>query len=301
MSATPVEILLVQRHPYILKFMREKMGIITISRTHGSGGTTFARELAKNLGYSYIDRTLINEECLESDRHVGSFGIDEGTAPGLHGTTQELMADANFYKVSFMANILDHALRENAVMAGMGAGIILAGIGNAINIRVVRLMEERVRAIARVKGIPYDDAFDLVERMDEGKRDFIARYFSADPGDPSYYHAVVNSSYISLEEAVAILAEYARKHFTPACAKEAEAVLGDRLLEKRAEILLFHLGMGHCFGKVAFQAGADGTLSVSGVVRNEAEKDRLLRALAKDTRIREIRDDLETGVLETVS
>ena len=102
------------------------MGIITISRTHGSGGTTFARELAKELGYSYIDRTLINDECLESDRHTCSFGIDEGTAPGLHGTTQELMADSNFYKVCFIANILDHALRDNAVMTGMGAGIILA-------------------------------------------------------------------------------------------------------------------------------------------------------------------------------
>ncbi len=277
------------------------MGIITISRTHGSGGTTFARELAKQLGYSYIDRALINDECLESNRHTCSFGIDEGTAPGLHVTTQELMADANFYKVSFIANILDHALRDDVVMAGMGAGIILAGISNAINIRVVRLMEERVRAIARVKSIPYDDAFDLVERMDEGKRDFIGRYFDADPGDPSYYHAVVNSSYVSLKEAVGILAEYARRHFTDACAREAEEVLGDRLLERRAEILLFQLGMGHCFRKVIFQAGAEGTLSVAGVVRNEAEKDRLLRALAKDTRIRGIRDSLETGVFEAVS
>ncbi|OPY02251.1 MAG: cytidylate kinase [Syntrophorhabdus sp. PtaB.Bin047] len=277
------------------------MGIITISRTHGSGGTTFARELAKQLGYSYIDRALINDECLESNRHTCSFGIDEGTAPGLHVTTQELMADANFYKVSFIANILDHALRDDVVMAGMGAGIILAGISNAINIRVVRLMEERVRAIARVKSIPYDDAFDLVERMDEGKRDFIGRYFDADPGDPSYYHAVVNSSYVSLKEAVGILAEYARRHFTDACAREAEEVLGDRLLERRAEILLFQLGMGHCFRKVIFQAGAEGTLSVAGVVRNEAEKDRLLGALAKDTRIRGIRDSLETGVFEAVS
>jgi hypothetical protein len=98
------------------------------------------------------------------------------------------MADANFYKVSFIANILDHALRDNTVMAGMGAGIILTGIGNAINIRVVRLMEERIRAIARVKSIPYDDAFDLSKGWTRAS-DFIARYFDNDPGDPSYYHA----------------------------------------------------------------------------------------------------------------
>lgn len=276
------------------------MSVITISRTHGSGGTTFARELARELGYSYIDRTVINDECLENDRHTCCFGIDEVTAPGFHLTKQELMADTNFYRVSFIANMLEHALRDNAVMAGMGAGILLAGIGNTINIRVVRLMEERVRAIARAKNIPYDDAFDLVERMDEGKRGFVARYFDADPGDPSYYHAVVNSSYVSLEEAVGILATYARRHFAPVPAKEAEEVLTGRLLERRAEILLFYLGMGHCFGKISFQARPEGALSVSGTARNEAEKDRLLQALTRNTRIREITDSLETGVFEPV-
>lgn len=276
------------------------MGIITISRTHGSGGTTFARELAKHLGYSYIDRTFINNECTESDRHVRSFGINDETAPGLHGAAQKFMTDAHFYKVSFMAGILDHSLQDNAVLAGMGAGIILAGIGNTINLRVVRLMEERVRAIAQVKGIPYDDAFDLVEKMDEGKREFVARYFGADAGDPCIYHAVVNSSHISLEEAVVILATYASRIFTPTHTKETETVLKNRLLEKRAEILLFHLGMGHCFGRVAFQADADGSLSVTGVVRNEAEKDRLLQVLNNNAEIREIKDALETGVFEPV-
>jgi len=275
------------------------MGIITISRTHGSGGTTFAREVAKHLGYSYIDRTFINNECRESDRHIRSFGIDGHTAPGLHDVTRELMTDANFYKASFVANILDHSLQDNAVMTGMGAGIILAGMGNTINLRIVRLMEERIRAIAQVKSIPYDDAFDLVEKMDEGKREFITRYFDADVGDPSLYHAVVNSSYASLEEAVGILAENAQRHFTPIHAEETERVLKGRLLEKRAEMLLFHLGMGHCSGKVLFRAGAEDSLSVAGVVRNEAEKNRLLQALAKNTQIRDITDTLETGVFES--
>jgi hypothetical protein len=71
-----------------------------------------------------------------------------------------------------------------------------------------------------------------------------------------------------------------------------------RLLEKRAEMLLFHLGMGHCYGKVIFQAASDGSLSVSGIVRNEAEKGRLLQVLSRNSHITGIKENLETGVFE---
>ena len=74
------------------------MGIITVSRTHGSGGTTFARELAKRLDYLFINRTLISNDCRENNTHVCAFGIDNETTPGFHGATQELMTDVNFYK-----------------------------------------------------------------------------------------------------------------------------------------------------------------------------------------------------------
>lgn len=276
------------------------MGIITVSRTHGSGGTTFARQLAKRLDYLFINRTLISNDCRENSTHVCAFGIDDETTPGFHGATQELMTDVNFYKVSFIANILERALKNNAVLAGMGAAIVLGGIANTINIRVVRIMAERVKAIARVKNIPYDDAFDLVEKMDEGKQEFIARYFDADASDPSLYHAVINSSHVALEDAVDITASYASKHFASLHTKETETILRNRLLEKRAEILLFHLGMGHSYGKVAFHA-SDASLAVTGILRNEAEKNRLLETLKKNEEIGRIEETLETGVFAPVA
>ncbi len=273
------------------------MGIITVSRTHGSGGTTFARELAKRLDYSFVNRTFINNDCLESNDHVCMFGIsDEGPYPGSRENIQDLMADVNFYKVSMIANILDHALKNNIVFPGMGAGIVLSGISNALNIRVVRLLEERVRAIAQVKNIPYDDAFDLVEKMDEGKKDYIARYFDVDVNDPALYHLMINSSYIPLDDAIDIAANYVYKHFTPSHTKETETILKNRLLEKRAEILLFRLGMMHSYGKIAFRAAGDGILTVTGVLRNEAEKDLLLQTLGINKDIKKIEENVDTGV-----
>ncbi|MHB8109549.1 MAG: cytidylate kinase-like family protein [Syntrophorhabdaceae bacterium] len=265
------------------------MGIITVSRLHGSGGTLFARQIAKRLDYTFVNRTIINNDSRDNE---GMFGIH--TKPGMHDM---LMSEPNFYKVSLIESILDRALKNNVVLAGMGAGIVLADMPNTINIRIVRLLAERVREISRAKNIGYDDAFDLVEKMDDGKRNFILNYFDADVADPSNYHAVINSSFVSLDDAVDIAASYAYNHLTPSHAPGTEVILKNRLLEKRAEMLLFHLEMGHCYDKVIFEASAGGILKVAGIVRNEAEKERLIRALKENNDIGHIEDFLETGII----
>ncbi len=127
------------------------MGIISVSRLHGSGGTVFARELAKRLDYSFVNRTFINKECRESDEHISVFGIGGDATPGLYEKMQELMVNPDYHKVSLVACILDRALENNVVFTGMGTGIVLAGMANTINIRMVRRMDERVSEIARVK------------------------------------------------------------------------------------------------------------------------------------------------------
>jgi cytidylate kinase len=273
------------------------MGIITVSRLHGSGGTYFARELAKRLDYAFVDRTSINTECRESDKHVSVFGIGGDIMPGVYEKMQELMVNPDYHKISLVACILDRARENNVVFTGMGCGVVLAGMENTINMRIVRRLEERVSEIARVKNIGYDDAFDLVERMDEGKREFITRYYGVDVGDPSLYHAVINASHIPLEDAIDIIVGYSSKHLTASHTGDAQTALKGSLLEKRAELLLFHIGMAHCYGKLAFKTEKDG-LTVTGTVRSEAEKDRLLTTLRHNTEIKRIYDEIESGILE---
>ncbi len=275
------------------------MGIITVSRMHGSGGTAFARQLAKRLGYSFVDRTRVNRECREDDTQVSSFGLGGDANPGLYEKMQELMVDPDYHKVSLIACVLHRALENNVIFTGMGTGVILSGMPNAINIRIVRRLEERVSEIARVKSIGYDDAFDLVEKMDEGKHEFVMRYFGADVSDPAIYHAVINSSHVSLDDAIDISVNYVNKHLAPSHTKEMEAAMRMSLLEKRAELVLFHIGMAHCYGRLAFKV-VEGILRITGTVRSDAEKNRLLQTLRQNNEILRIDDEMQTGVFEGV-
>jgi cytidylate kinase len=273
------------------------MGIITISRTHGSGGTNFAEALSKRLDYKFVNRTFINNDCQISQDHVCVFGLDDDDSPSFLERIQELKSNRNFFKVSLMANIYGYALENNAVFVGMGAGIMLSGIKNLLNIRVVRLLSERVKAISQVKNISYEDAFDLVDKMDEGKKDFISHYFDMDVNDPTLYHLIINSSYIGLDDGLDMVSEYVKKHLTPGHTTETEQFLKNRLLEKRAEILLFRLGMVGSYGKIHFEAADDGVLRANGVVGSEHGKKTLFESLSKNKEIKNIEDHLKVGIL----
>jgi cytidylate kinase len=273
------------------------MGIITVSRTHGSGGTSFAEALAKRLNYKFVNRTFINNDYQVNQNHVRVFGLDDDDSPSFLERIQELKSNRNFFKVSLMANIYDYALENNAVFVGMGASIILSGINSLVNIRVVRLLSERVKAIAQAKNIPYDDAFDLVDKMDEGKKDFISHYFDVDVNDPTLYHLIMNSSYIGLDDGLDMVSEYVKKHLTPADTAKTEQFLKNRLLEKRAEILLFRLEMVGSYGKINFEAANNGVLTVKGVIGGEHEKKTLFESLIKNKEINKIEDHLKVGIL----
>ncbi len=271
------------------------MGIITVSRTHGSGGTEFARALAKRLDYTFATRTVINNNHDLGKIHAAIFGFGDEEPVSFLDQLQELMSNRNFYKVSLVASIYEYAIRDNVVFTGMGAAIVLAGIGNLLNIRIVRLLAERVKAIAQLKNIPYDDAFDLVEEMDQGKKKFISHYFDTDITDPTLYSLTLNSSLVSLTDGIEIAAGYAKRLFSVGPKPETEQLLKKKLLEKRAEMLLFRLGMAHSYGKVQFEATDEGLLILRGTVIKKDERDRLIDGLGRNKAIRQIDDQLEIG------
>lgn len=276
------------------------MGLITISRTHGSGGTEFAETVAKRLDYTFVNRTFFINSDETDKNHVRIFGIGGDDSPSFLERIQELNSNRNYFKVSLMANIYEYALKNNVVFVGMGAGIILSEIDNILNIRVVRLLGERVKAVAKLKNLSYDDAFELVEEMDAGKKDFISHYFDVDIDDPTLYHFVGNSSYVNLDDGIGMVADYAHKYLTASHTVKTEQFLRNRLLEKRAEILLFCLGMVTSYGKIHFEAGDNGVLTVKGVIGGEQEKKKLLESLSKNEEINKIEDHLKVGILSNL-
>jgi cytidylate kinase len=274
------------------------MGIITVSRMYGSGGTVLAQEIAKRMGYTYVaDRSFINRICEVRWTQASEADLEDELAPTLYERIEELMSNRSLYRVNLMLNVYEQALRDNVVFVGLGTHIILEGIPNVINIQAVQRLSERVRAVANTKNISLDNALALINKMESQRKKFINHYFEKNLTDPTLYHLILNASYVTLEDAVDIVSGYAKKYCSPEGTAEAGRILRNRLLEKRAEMLLFRLNMVHNFGKIVFEAKEEGVLLVKGIVGGEGEKTKLLEALEQLEDVKKIEDHLKKGIL----
>jgi hypothetical protein len=83
----------------------------------------------------------------------------------------------------------------------------------------------------------------------------------------------------------------------PRSSEAVQRTLTNKLLEKRAELLLFKLDMVHDFGRVIFEARDEGVLIAKGVIGGEEKKKTLLRALEKMNDVQKIEDHVKVGIL----
>lgn len=271
------------------------MPIITVSRMYGAGGTTFAKELAKVVGYKYIDKQFVDDYCKKSNEKICTFGLDDEEAPDFIERLTELFSNKSFFKLSLMATVYKLALEDNLVICGRGASFILQGLKNIINLQISALFSDRVKSVAKIKNISIDEARELVENRDKERKEFIEYYYEKNVFDPLNYHLVINTSFVNLNEALDITKILLSK-FKDSETFEDKKWLKNRLSEVRANILLFRLNLVHGFGKINFDADGD-TIRVSGVIGSEKDKKRLLENLTKIEDIKNIEDHLKIGIL----
>jgi len=270
--------------------------VIAVSRSYGSGGSEFARQLADTLGYRYADGTSIKE----IEQHVENCSpllasIEDEVDPGFLGKLGELMTNRTFYKTALSLCLYELALKEDMVIVGAGAHLVFAGYPSVISLQVVKKLSERVRAVARDRNMKMDDALDLVESKDKEKSKFIRNYFDKELFDPLMFHLVINLSVISIDEALRLVVPFVTAQFERVSLEVSETWLKDRLVEKKAEMVVFHLGLAR--GPMIEFKAEKGTLTAKGVIGGKGEKERLLEALGKMSEVSRVVDELKVGVL----
>jgi cytidylate kinase len=271
--------------------------VITVSRSYGSGGSQFARKLADRLGYQYVDEVFV-QGIKKNPAQCSPVlcSIEDEVGPGFLDKIAGLMNNRSFYKTTFALCIYEAAVKNDLVLVGSGGHLILAGCPSLISLQVVRKLSDRVRAIADAKDLTAEDALKVVESKDKEKSHFVKDYFDKDLFDPLMYHLTINAGFFALDDAVELAAEHAGRFYASVDAVSSEQFLKDRLLEKKAEMALFHLGMTHSATTADFTADR-GRLTIHGVVGGEHEKRQLIEALKKMSEVTEVIDNLKVGVL----
>jgi cytidylate kinase len=180
------------------------MSIVAISDTLGSRGDVMGRELARRLGWQFADREVIAKAAEQ-------FGE---VADELHQVTEERPSlwerftdSKRRYLLYVEASVFEMAARDQVVIVGHGAAIMLRDVRHALRVRVSAPERERVDRVRQAQGLTDAAAVDAVRDSDSERASRMRYLYRVDMDDAFLYDLTINSERVDVDEGVRVMAE----------------------------------------------------------------------------------------------
>lgn len=202
---------------------QNKKYVITIGRQFGSGGRELARHLADAFGIDYYDKELLLEAANHAGVDEGFFARSDEKFPTFTGGgisfnmgissmpwyTPSSISDEAIYR-DMSEVIREIADRGPCVIVGRSADYVLREHGvDTIDLFVHATMEDCVkRILKRGDKLKEQDARALAEKTNKLRANYYNFYTDKRWGMASSYDICLNSSTLSMEGLVEVVAKY---------------------------------------------------------------------------------------------
>ena len=183
--------------------------IITIEREYGCGGGEIAELLAKHFGWKLWDQLLTEEiarlancpkaevECREEKNDPLYYRLFKsflrGSYEGSINAHKLKLVDSECIVKFTQRVVLQAAESGNCVIVGRGSQHFLVDRPDTLRLFLYAPREEKVRRLL-TRGKTLEEAHELVDTVDNERRDFIEKYFNAEWPNRPLYHAMINTS-----------------------------------------------------------------------------------------------------------
>ena len=202
--------------------------VVTISATYGAGGAAIGPLLAERLALPFADRLIEpHGHPVPPAEGVTDEELDEEPRSALVRSLALLSPTWNLPTApeepedvpARMREAVEESLRAliergGAVILGRGAA---ACIGRkrpwAFHVRLDGPVERRAQRGALWEGIDVEAATARLEETDAARTRYAQRLFNRDPADPSLYHLVVDSTVLTVDACVDVLATAAQDYW----------------------------------------------------------------------------------------
>ncbi|ULQ59359.1 cytidylate kinase family protein [Brucepastera parasyntrophica] len=206
------------------------MAIITISRQIAALGDETASELARQMGYTFINRKMIEADLLK-------FGITEEKLrkyderkPGFWAS---LARDRDEYFDYLRETIYERVKDGNCVCIGRGSYAILSDIPGCYSVRLVAPDPVRLSRLMKEFSWTEKQAMALMQESDQNRMGYHKCFFNIDNDDPSIYDMVLNTASITAEQAAKIVANACENSIDPKASSVGLKLIADRLVAQR--------------------------------------------------------------------
>ena len=202
------------------------MRIVTISAEYGAGGSIVAPQVAARLGLPFVDRAIPEGVARDIGCSLESALAHDGKAE--HGLGRLLAGAARLPNVTLgdmeaylpVGDLVsedefvvrtERAIREVAattggVLLGRAAAVVLADFDAALHVRLRGAKDKRLERVMRTSGIDEKLARHRLEDSDRARSAYVKHFYRTDADDPKLYHLVLDTTVMSIDAAIEIIA-----------------------------------------------------------------------------------------------
>jgi cytidylate kinase len=182
---------------------------LTVSRQAGSGGAAIAQKIAAAVGWTVLDKELVDGLAERLKVAPGLLELmDETRSNWFQDTLLNLFNSRLVLQDSYVTMLgkvmLLAAYEGKVVFVGRGANLLLPS-GFGLRVRIVGEREDRVQRTMKEEKLDEAAASRRVDELDESRDDFIRRHFRCDPNDSRYYDLVVNISRFGIDGSIELV------------------------------------------------------------------------------------------------
>lgn len=188
--------------------------IITIGREFGSGGRTIGREVAERLGIPCYDEEII-ERLAEESGFAPEF-IKEKSEYTEH-TSWAALAFSSTHSIGIPSNqdllwtaqrkvILEIGEKENCVIVGRCADVILEGTADLLKVFIHADFEKRAKRIVEKYGETEEPTERRLRNKDKRRAMYYQFYTDKKWGSVDHYHVMLDSGVLGIEKCVDVIA-----------------------------------------------------------------------------------------------
>ncbi len=200
-----------------------KQSVITISREFGSGGRQIGQQVAKALGVTFYDRTLIDLVAQKSGYPLGfvaendqritqsmlfQIAITGSMPPWMNGGKAITNRDTLFSAQSKV--IRELAQQGGCVIVGRCANYVLRDMPEHLSVFISGAAEDKIKRCTAEYGIRPDAAQAEMQQRDRDRANYYSHYTGEVWGEAKHYGLAVNSSRFGIEGAVAVIVSAAQ-------------------------------------------------------------------------------------------
>lgn len=180
--------------------------MLTVSREPGSGGRLIAAGVAEKLDMDLFHQEVIHE--MAKSAKVSSRMLETLDERGLN-VLEDWLASIVHQRHLWPDEYLQHLLKVigtigkhgRAVLVGRGANFVLPQ-DKTIRLRVIASENFRAEKVAAEYGLSVKEAKQRIIKTESDRSAFIRKYFHEDIANPLNYDLVINTTALSLEEAI---------------------------------------------------------------------------------------------------